>query len=68
MDRSHTIVRMRHGALKMAIPTEVFEDLIYQAEQQASNEPVSSDKLQLRVESLLWNYICEQDYKLLIWT
>jgi hypothetical protein len=57
MDRSHATFCMRQGALKLAIPTAVFDDLVHQAKKQSFEEH-SHDRS--RVEPLVWNHICEQ--------
>jgi hypothetical protein len=65
MDRSHTMIRLRLGDLKVAVPTNIFNNLVRQAEKHIAFEnemcePMSFSQRQSRVEEFVLNHICEQ--------
>lgn len=68
MDRSHTMVSMRGGALRLAVPTTEYAKIIHEAEQETAFEesmcgamPYSQRhaRIEALVEFAVWKHICK---------
>jgi hypothetical protein len=68
MDRSHTMVSMRDGGLRLAVPTEEYAKMVHQAEQEVLFEeqmcgPMSylqrHSRIEVLVEFAVWKHICK---------
>jgi hypothetical protein len=68
MDRSHTMISMRDGALRLAVPTAEYAKMLHQAEQELEYEesmckpmPYSErhSRINALVELAMWKHICK---------
>jgi hypothetical protein len=68
MDRSHTMVSMKDGGLRLAVPTEEYAKMVHQAEQEVLFEeqmcgPMSyiqrHSRIEVLVEFAVWRHICK---------
>jgi hypothetical protein len=68
MDRSHTMISMRGGTLKLAVPTTDYAKMVHKAEQDVALDesmcgPMTYSQHHAKVESLIenavWHYICK---------